>query len=45
LSALGNQDLWSVFTKAAAQVPGGYRIAPWYNQAVPYLGNNLQQML
>jgi lactose/L-arabinose transport system substrate-binding protein len=43
--ALGNQDLWSVFTKAAAQVPGGYRIAPWYNQAVPYLGNNLQQML
>lgn len=44
VSALGNQDLWSVFTKAAAQVPGGYRIAPWYNQAVPILGNNLQQM-
>lgn len=45
VAGLGYQDIWTVFTKAAAQVPAGYRIAPWYNQAVPYLGNNLQKML
>jgi lactose/L-arabinose transport system substrate-binding protein len=45
VAALGNQDIWSIFTKAADTVPGGYSIPSWFNRAVPYLGNNLQKLL
>ncbi|SDS17715.1 ABC transporter substrate-binding protein [Microlunatus soli] len=42
---LGNQDLWSVDTKAALAIPAGYRIPPWFNQAANYLGVNMQKMI
>lgn len=42
---LGNEDIWKVFTDAANQVPGGYKLSPWFNQATKYLGNNLQKLL
>lgn len=45
LEALGGQDLWDVATTAGAQIPGGTAIAPWWNGAVDYLGNDIQKML
>ncbi|GHO78666.1 sugar transporter [Ktedonobacter sp. SOSP1-85] len=42
---LGGQNLWDVATGTVKDIPGNYYIAPWYNQAVPYFGTNVQRML
>lgn len=42
---LGGQNLWQVATGTVKDIPGNYYIAPWYNQAVPYFGTNVQRML
>lgn len=45
ISALGNQDLWTMAVTAGKQVPGGYRIPVWWGKAVDYFGVNVQKML
>lgn len=45
VSQLGNQDLWPVDTKAALDIPAGYRIPAWFNSAANYLGVNMQKMI
>lgn len=42
---LGGQNLWDVATGTVKDIPGNYYVAPWYNQAVPYFGTNVQRML
>lgn len=42
---LGGQNLWQVATGTVKDIPGNFYIAPWYNQAVPYFGTNVQRML
>jgi len=42
---LGGQDLWKTVTDTVKDIPGDFYIAPWYNQAVPYFGTNVQRLL
>jgi len=37
--------LWALFTEAAKQVPGGFRLPTWYNQAANYFGSNVELLL
>lgn len=42
---LGGQNLWAMATSTVKDIPGNFYIAPWYNQAVPYFGTDVQRML
>lgn len=42
---LGGQNLWQTVTSTVKDIPGNFYIAPWYNQAVSYLGTDVQRML
>ena len=43
--AVGDQNLWALFTEAAKQVPGGFRLPTWYNQAANYFGSNVELLM
>ncbi|GCE23032.1 ABC transporter substrate-binding protein [Dictyobacter kobayashii] len=42
---LGGQNLWQTVTSTVKDIPGNFYIAPWYNQAIPYFGTNVQRLL
>lgn len=44
VEALGGQDLWSVATDAASEIPGSVPTPTWWAGAVDYLGNDIQRM-
>ena len=45
ISQLGNEPLWQTDIAAVKQIPAGYFIPTWFNQASTYLGANLQQLM
>lgn len=45
LPGLGNESLWAPATKAALDIPPGYHIPTWFDQAASYLGSNLQKLM
>ncbi len=40
---LGNQNIWEVATGTAGNIPSNYYYPTWYNQAVPFYGNYIQE--
>ncbi len=42
---LGNQNIWEVATGTAGNIPSNYYYPTWYNQAVPFYGNYIQDVL
>lgn len=45
LPQLGNTSLWGVASKASLDIPPGYHVPTWFNQAANYLGANLQKLM
>lgn len=43
-AGLGGQDLWSLATKVAAEIPDTYYYPTWYGQMADILGANVQRM-
>lgn len=42
---LDGQNLWKTVTDTVKDIPGNFYTAPWYNQAIPYFGTNVQRLL
>lgn len=42
---MGDQNLWAQDAQAALEIPPGWRIPTWFDQAVNYLGSNFQQLM
>ena len=45
LPQLGNTSLWDVAAKSSLDIPPGYHIPTWFDQAANYLGSNLQLLM
>jgi lactose/L-arabinose transport system substrate-binding protein len=45
VAALGNQDMWTEFVKAAKDIPPGYKLPRFWTKSVNYLGSNLQRLM
>jgi ABC-type glycerol-3-phosphate transport system substrate-binding protein len=45
LPQLGNESLWGVAAQASLDIPAGYHVPTWFNQAANYLGSNLQLLM
>jgi len=43
--ALGNQNIWETAVATAPNIPSNYYYPTWYNQATPYYGGNIQNVL